>query len=366
MLKIYADRTLASLAERHVVMLYPFWGRPAEDSRNPAAGRYDRYMDAGPELFEETDLAAADLAILPTPWEDIRGNEEARQAAERFVREANWAGKPTAAFFWGDSDEAVPLADALVFRTSFYRSTRKPTEFALPAWSEDPVEKYFGGQLALRPKTTVPVVGFCGWAGPAAPPATAGPLRTSLTRRFRRSAKRLGGRLGLRTFDTTRVRALEVLAASTRVATNFTIRDRYLGAPVILAETASEQIVRQIRMDFWRNTLESDYVLCARGVGNYSYRLYETLSAGRIPVFVNTDCVLPYDFMVDWRDYCVWVEEDEIGCIAEKVAEYHKRLSPEDFLARQRACRRLWEEMLSPAGFFRHFDRHLAAVGMRR
>jgi hypothetical protein len=104
--------------------------------------------------------------------------------------------------------------------------------------------------------------------------------------------------------------------------------------------------------------LESDYVLCARGNGNFSYRLYETLCMGRIPVFIDTDCVLPLDFDIDWRDYCVWVDEAEIEQIGDQVLEFHESLDESEFEERQRACRRLWETHISPQGFFANFHLH--------
>ena len=102
----------------------------------------------------------------------------------------------------------------------------------------------------------------------------------------------------------------------------------------------------------------SDYVLCIRGAGNFSYRLYETLSCGRIPVFVDTDCVLPYERWIDWPSLGVWLPEKDLPRIAERVAAFHELLSPTEFRERQRACRRLWEEWLSPVGFFANFYRH--------
>jgi hypothetical protein len=105
--------------------------------------------------------------------------------------------------------------------------------------------------------------------------------------------------------------------------------------------------------------VNSDYILCARGKGNFSFRLYETLSCGRIPVFINTDCVLPYDFEINWKEFCVWVEEEDIDSIAKRVAEFHNALTPEGFTAIQRKCRKLWEDRLSPEGFFANFHKHL-------
>lgn len=110
---------------------------------------------------------------------------------------------------------------------------------------------------------------------------------------------------------------------------------------------------------FVKNIIENDYILCVRGAGNYSFRLYETLSAGRIPIIVNTDCVLPYDFVIDWKKYCVWVEESDIDKIDEILLDYHQRVSKEEFLELQVSIRKLWEEWVSPVGFFKNFDKHL-------
>lgn len=116
--------------------------------------------------------------------------------------------------------------------------------------------------------------------------------------------------------------------------------------------------MEQSRRQHVENMFESDYVLCTRGSGNYSIRFYETLCNGRIPVFVNTDCVLPFEEWIDWRQYCVWVEAREVSRVAERVAEFHQSLSPAEFKDRQRACRSLWEEWLSPYGFFKNIRRY--------
>lgn len=108
----------------------------------------------------------------------------------------------------------------------------------------------------------------------------------------------------------------------------------------------------RVRREYVTNTVESDYVLCARGVGNWSFRLYETLSLGRIPVFIDTDCVLPVEDHIDWRSLCVWVDRTEIGHIGEKIAAFHDSLTDGEFVARQHECRRAWARYLSPLGYF--------------
>jgi hypothetical protein len=50
------------------------------------------------------------------------------------------------------------------------------------------------------------------------------------------------------------------------------------------------------RNEYIRSMAESDFILAPRGDANQSARLYETLSAGRIPILPNTNQVLPNPF----------------------------------------------------------------------
>jgi hypothetical protein len=75
-------------------------------------------------------------------------------------------------------------------------------------------------------------------------------------------------------------------------------------------------------------------------------------------VFFNTDCVLPYESLIKWRDYCVWVEGDDMGQTAQAILRHYASHTPESFVALQRRCRQLWLDYLSLDGFFRNFHRH--------
>lgn len=68
---------------------------------------------------------------------------------------------------------------------------------------------------------------------------------------------------------------------------------------------------------------------------------------GRIPVFVNTDCLLPFEDKIDWKQHVVWVEWKERKHIAAKVAQFHSNLKAQEFEQLQQDNRRLWKETLS-------------------
>jgi hypothetical protein len=115
------------------------------------------------------------------------------------------------------------------------------------------------------------------------------------------------------------------------------------------------------RTEFLDNLNGTDYAVCVRGLANCSIRFYEAVSLGRIPLFVNTQCVLPYDWLVDWKKACLWIEETDLPRIGGLLRDHHARLSPADFAAQQHLVRGLFEQWLSPEGFFgqlyRHFNR---------
>ena len=74
------------------------------------------------------------------------------------------SGKKLIVFYVGDTEEELPLPNAVVFRTSLKRGIR-PDEFATTVFFEDFVGQRLGSHLPLRPKLRYPTVGFCGFAG---------------------------------------------------------------------------------------------------------------------------------------------------------------------------------------------------------
>ncbi len=303
-------------------------------------------------------LDQADCAVFPVSWERVWDLDPARRLANDLAIKAKNAGKRTLIFRWDDSTEKIPVDNAVVLRTSLERSTRAGNEFAMPAWSEDFVVNYLDGELPVRRKSERPKIGFCG--------AVLSPGQV-VRKRLRAGLRQLVHASGLRkakgsptnlTGHMLRAQALDHLEKSPVVDTSFIIRRNFWGGAT-LSHGQDLARMRVLRREYLANIVDTDYTLCVRGAGNFSYRLYETLSCGRIPVFVDTDCVLPYEFCVDWNDYVVRVDSTELSQIGEKVAAFHNAMTPEEYVACQHRCRELWEEKLSPEGFFSEMWRHV-------
>lgn len=294
----------------------------------------------------------ADLYLLPYEWNYYLWHHSVKKACD-FGREAERHGKEILVWFRGDWPPVVPMSNAVTFQSALYRSRLRPHQRAAPYFIPDPLPKYSGGRLVIRRKREKPVIGFCGYAEANLIKIAYG-IYTNARHNFLH-------RLGRTRYEAVRVlpatlvraRALKLLARNTHLVANYRIRERAFKQRLRSAESLD---VKSAVTEFFQNIYESDYILCVRGNGNWSIRFYEALACGRIPIFVDTDCVLPGGGRINWKDCCIWVEERNLGRIADIVSEFHASLTPEEFAARQWAVRRLWEEWLSLPGFMQHLS----------
>jgi hypothetical protein len=74
----------------------------------------------------------------------------------------------------------------------------------------------------------------------------------------------------------------------------------------------------------WRDLMaRSTFSLCPRGLGRTSFRLYEALSVGSIPIYLWDDRPwLPYAEELDWSEFSLSLHIDEVGRLPEILAGY--------------------------------------------
>lgn len=302
------------------------------------------------------DPAEAEYFILPLHWTCYLWNGKRDMAAAAEMAElADRYGKPLVIWFKGDLVPKIPFENYILFLPGGVRSTKKENHVACPVFIEDPQLK-FGG--SFRPKSEIPTVGFCGFAA-------SNPLKTawSVVNGLRLKAQE---NLGLGDYEEVpvlpstflRSRVLRSLSKSRAVKTDFVIRQEYTATKPNGSGVDGDERVSE----FFANIYRTDYTLCMRGYGNWSYRFYQTLACGRIPVFVDTECVLPANDSIDWRKHCVWVSRAEVDRIPEIVADFHSGLSPADFLEMQKECRRVWEERSTLPGFMSDLPAYFAGA----
>lgn len=332
-LKLYVDKKFVDEKLSYTPLLFPFWSPKIKKSTPFISAVWARHtFDAAYYCLVE-DAASADYLLLPHNYWLLKTHRPERLNA--FIQETRLLGKPILIDAYGDSDAEIPVENARILRTSQYRFNMKPNEIMLPAYVEDLLETYpIGDAERTRAKTSPPIVGFVGWAEIPYRARVKSWLMTGISLFRRQYAAFIPG-------VSLRKRCLKRLSASPEIQTNFLIRRAYSGHTSTITED-----IQTLRTQFIENIRQSDYTLTVKGNGNYSQRFYETLSLGRIPLFLDTQCVLPLESRINYRDCCLMVDERDLDRLPEIVAEFHRAVSDEQFRQMQQRAREIFETYL--------------------
>jgi len=353
-IKLYTDKDEPD----KVAMIVPLLGRFKSEPGSPLQGRFDVYEKTANDLFELTNIEQCDFAVLPFDLGHLLGGKRSLEHVKQFIDKVKTHKKPILCFCWHDSSEQLDLSydGIIIFRTSLDKSKRKSYEFCYPTFNEDFVDKYLGGELPVRAWKQRPTVGFVGRSEKC----------QSVNAIILRKTKRLiKGVLGIPVkypYLERRAKALRVLESHRDIKSEFIVYDKFWGGLGDDAKFAAVTDKQARRHSYVVNMVNSDYILCLRGAGNFTMRIYETLCTGGIPLLVETDTVLPFDDEIDWGKYAVIVRERDISRIGDILYRFHSGLTQQAFEERQRACRALWEEYLSPHGFFRNVQKRLLSL----
>jgi len=339
-----------------VEILIPFIGLfNGED--NPGkmmSSRFNEFAARGKELIELTDLDEADACLLPIYY--IFGDEEPAflENIKCFLDKVVKSRKKIIVFTGHDRPVYdIRIDNAIIFNSAINKSVQPSNVFAYPHFFEDYIRIYRNNELSVRQKGATPVIGFCGFA----PPVGLRFGRSKVIGMLKLAANYLGimKKYPARASHSYRARAIIGLRRSKKISTNFRIKSTIAFGPQGQLNTGNTVESDDVfRRNFVNNIVDSDYTLCVRGIGNNSIRFFESLCCGRIPVFVNTDCVLPFDNQINWKSMCIWVEAHDIDKIDKIVLNFHQSRSNDQLIELQKKIRSVWEEYLTPVGFYKH------------
>lgn len=96
---------------------------------------------------------------------------------------------------------------------------------------------------------------------------------------------------------------------------------------------------------FYENLKENLYSLCIRGGGNFSFRLAETFMMGRIPILIDTDCILPFRGFIPYEKNTVYVTKENsknFTDIDSVIQEYHNFHTMEELIEIQKENVKIW------------------------
>ncbi|MCF7844977.1 MAG: glycosyltransferase family 47 protein [Kiritimatiellales bacterium] len=339
MLKVYIQK-IAGIP--HIPLLYPNLGRPK------AEGRMDFLNEAFDNLSEKLvevieDPAKADYILIPHNFPLVKEKGSYLQMITDLCEDH---GKRAIVFWHGDSDLEVPIPNAIVFRTSQYGYQKRDNEIMMPPYTPDLLK---GQSFRPRHKAEVPVVGFCGWAKYKNLKNHVGTIVKDLLIDLKRITT-LKLHLSVHKKGISfRMRALKLFDNSSIVASNFILRDSYSGSSHTITIDPEEG-----RKEYIDNMLNSDFPLAIKGDGNYSYRFYEALSLGRVPVLVNTDCVLPLSDKINYSEFVCIVDHKDIRNMDQKIREFYDSLDEEAFVTMQKKAREAFETKLNVKSFLEY------------
>jgi len=277
---------------------------PEEQPHNINQNNESRYTNLFKNIHSYieyvSDIKKCDIVCLPFKY-----NPQNSQINKinNFVKQYN---KKLFIFYNDDDDTLFNLDDNMIlFRTSFYKSKKLSNEYALPTISPD----YFTGKYIEDPLLSI---GYCGHA----------------------MHNRKEIILNLYKSD---------------IKCNFILRKGFW-APGIDKLTARNQ--------YFGNMETNIFIFCHRGAGNFSYRFYETLMMGRIPILFNTDCVLPFDNIINYQKHCLIIEQKDYKIAPQIIIDYFNK-NKDNLLNIQKNNRKLWEEYLSPLGFIKTLSKNI-------
>ena len=72
--------------------------------------------------------------------------------------------------------------------------------------------------------------------------------------------------------------------------------------------------IQQSKLDeFITITSRSKFALCPRGYGNTSFRMYEAMQLGAVPVYISDDFFLPWSDELNWNEFCIIIDSKNLN-----------------------------------------------------
>jgi len=65
--------------------------------------------------------------------------------------------------------------------------------------------------------------------------------------------------------------------------------------------------------------IKTVFALSPRGYGRTSFRMYEAIELGCIPVYIYDEPWLPYTDVIDWREFSVLCSQGDIDSLPERL-----------------------------------------------
>lgn len=308
MLKLWTDFNYIKnedlLLDNEMLLVYPFLNENAKNYHKSNTKFWNSDIFSEIENYTPTsyiivnDIKDCDFILLPFKLNltDNRFNY--------FYNLSLNENKKLIVFYNDDNDKEIELDNLLIFRTSFYRIKMKENIKIFPP--------FFGPKTNdFKKCETNKTIGFCG----------------AITSQERHNVLNY-------------IQNQHNLIDYTK---NIIIRDGFFCGSVDKRIAVNE---------FNENLLNNLYNVCVRGAGNFTYRFFETLSVGRIPIFIDTDTPLPFEDIINYKKHCIYVNYKQLPMLEDIIEEFENNNNLEEVQYNNYV---LYNEFFSPKGFMNNF-----------
>jgi hypothetical protein len=212
--------------------------------------------------------------------------------------------KKVVLFFVSDFEKSLHVpSNILLFRTSILKSLKKENEFILPyIWEE--IE---GITFQTLPKLNQPIVGFCG------------------------NIKHNIGK---------RLTTINKFKSDTRFVSKFILRQGFWGG---------KPNDVNYKTDYIENIKEAHFSICNRGKGNFTIRLYQVLSLGRIPILIDSDMIYPFEDLINWDEFMVKAKKQNL--LLEKTFNFWDSKNNSQLENAQLKAKEIFDNYFTPKAF---------------
>ena len=309
MIKIYTLKDCITFSSEQIILFgllenYNTINIEPHNRNFKGESRYNGLIETCKQLFSYVDdIKECDIIVFPYKFKGTDDNN-----FKILFNLSQYLKKSLYLFFNDDYDKPLLPENEYIklYRTSFNKSKKLSNEFSLPAFSPD----YYDNNFLNNPKLSI---GYCG--------------------------HKIHGR-----------EQYLNLFLNSDIETNFILR-RGFWAPGIDKMKARREYIENID-----NNL---FTFCYRGAGNFSYRFYDVMMMGRIPILIKTDSVYPFEDKYDLNSVGVVIEEVDIIRnnidLIKIIKEYYDK-NKEKLVNIQRQNREIWEKYYSCCGFLQNIN----------
>ena len=254
-----------------------------------------------------------------------------------------------------DSDVFLDIPTAKILRCGLYKSLQQTFETECPFWSNFRTKSSLD-LLKILPKQKKPAISFCGTTSSIGKLSQLGKLLLPMqTAKLVLSSGKLSRKIDIRLREgislKLRETAIKLLTIDRRINSYFDVTN-----PQQSYYNDDESNRIKLEKLFVNNISKCDYVLCVRGTGNYSGRFYMALNAGRIPVVIDTDIVIPFENKL----HLVKVPVESIEKIGDYILKHFETTSESELEIMKQENRNVYHQYIAPDKFLTSFLRNVS------